>query len=69
MDIYLAAAADSLSPRARTREDRRLVPQEDEYYARFASGPGLPHWVGRLIAAFHTPRFTTAHHARVARHA
>jgi hypothetical protein len=69
MDIYLAAAADSLPPKARTREDRALVPGEDDYYARYASGPRLPQWVGRLLTALRNIRVAGAERVRFARHA
>lgn len=69
MDIYLAAAAESLSPKAHTRQGRALLPGEDDYYARYASGPRLPLWVGRLLTTLRNIGAADAERVRLARHA
>jgi hypothetical protein len=69
MDIYLAAAADGLSSAATARNDGAMPRGEDAYYARYASGPTLPSWVGRLCAAIRHAYPAAAERARVTRHA
>jgi len=69
MDIYLAAAADGLSPAATVRNDGAMARAEEAYYARYAAAPTLPSWVGRLCAAIRHAYPAAAERARVTRHA